>query len=100
MKWCIESSANSELQVASSERRWLRRSPGNRGVSSSKNLKGSEVASWFVGSGRVEHSFHIGEGGVNRGRGVVAQFEILPREIPRPAGENAGLRDDALKVRA
>jgi len=26
---------------------------------------------------------------------AVAQFESIPREIPRPAGEDAGLRDDA-----
>ncbi len=26
---------------------------------------------------------------------MVAQCESAPREIPRPAGENAGLRDDA-----
>src|SRR5208282_5437874 len=29
---------------------------------------------------------------------VVGQFESAPREIPRPAGENAGLRDDAFGI--
>jgi hypothetical protein len=33
-----------------------------------------------------------------RQRLVVVQFENTPREIPRPAGENAGLRDDAVQL--
>jgi hypothetical protein len=30
---------------------------------------------------------------------IVGQFEIYLREIPRAAGENAGLRDDAAGIR-
>src|SRR5579864_4733534 len=52
---------------------------------------------------RNQNHFH--HGGTNSRRSqngkflAVDKFEILSREIPRPAGESAGLRDDALKLR-
>src|SRR6267378_8337821 len=110
------SAASVRVSVASAVLRFKparpRHAPVRKWVTGSKRSGGfylvrGEITNWRVIVLRSSHILPVGvilslaalqaEGRISRG--PAAPSREVPREIPRPAGESAGLRDDAFEKR-